>query len=134
MVRGLVGAALLAALLASVLASTPKDLPTVALGQVGLYRLEIALLVFYGSLAMLTPAFSELAAGRLPIEISTRGARFAQEAEQSVGEEEVTIKELELTTQRLREALAAADIEIGRQRDKDVTTHDERYLRGNERS
>jgi hypothetical protein len=89
-------------------------LPTVAFGQAGLYRLEIALLVFYGSLALLTPTFSALAAGRLPVEISTRGARFAQEAERSVGQDEVTIKEMELTARRLREALAEASIIIGR--------------------
>ena len=49
-------------------------LPAVAFEQVGLYRLEVGLLAFYGGLLLITPAFSGLVRGRLPIEISARGA------------------------------------------------------------
>lgn len=113
-VRGLVTLALSAALIGSVVAPTPENLPTVALGQVGIYRLEIALLVFYGSLALLTPAFSALAWGRLPVEISTRGARFAEKDDQWAGQHEATIKALEKTTKRLSQGLATASMEIDR--------------------
>lgn len=71
-VRILMGSALCTALLAFALVSVPVDakgdpeLPAPAFEQVGLYRLEAALLVFYGSLLLVTPAFSGLVRGRLP--------------------------------------------------------------------
>jgi hypothetical protein len=117
-VRILIGAALCAALLVFALVSVPMnaegdpDLPAAAFAQVGLYRLEAALLVFYGSLLLATPAFSGLARGRLPIEISMRGAKFAEETDQSTEAAKAAIKELESTTESLSEDLAAASIEI----------------------
>jgi len=54
----------------------PADLPAVALGQVPLYRLEILLALVYGGLLLLTPLFQGLFYGRLPIELSHRGARW----------------------------------------------------------
>lgn len=107
-VRSLIAVALGAALLGAALSPAPDDLPTPALGQPGLYRLEIALLVFYGCLALVTPAFSGLASGRLPIEISTRGAKFADEADRTADQGEMTISELEGATQRLEVSLATA--------------------------
>lgn len=77
LVRILIGAALSLAL-AAALFPLPEDLPAVALGQTGLYRLEVALAAFYGLLLLVTPVYAGLAAGRLPIEISTRGAKFAE--------------------------------------------------------
>lgn len=70
-VRGLAALALLSAFLGAALLPTPEDLPTIALDQPSLYRLEIALLVFYGCLLLITPMYSALAWGRLPTEIST---------------------------------------------------------------
>lgn len=125
-VRCLVALALCAALTGSVVAPAPENLPTIALGQTGLYRLEIALLVFYGSLALLTPAFSALAWGRLPVEISTRGARFADEADRWAGQHQATIKALQKTTKRLSQGLATASMEIDRLKAEDVTKHDQR--------
>ncbi|HEV2791493.1 MAG TPA: hypothetical protein VGV69_09380 [Solirubrobacterales bacterium] len=119
LVRVLVGTALVAALWACALVPVPldaqggPDLPSLAFGQPGLYRLEVALLVFYGSLLLITPAFSGLARGRLPIEISMRGAKFAEGADSSAEVTQTTIAELEQTTTYLADALTRADIEIG---------------------
>lgn len=111
-VRGLVSIALLAAFLGSGLTPTPDDLPAVALGQKGLYRLEIALAVFYGSLLLITPVFSAITWGRLPIEISTRGARFAEGASQSAKRNEADIKRVEGSVGNLADALADLNTEI----------------------
>ena len=80
--------------------------------QAGLYRLEVALLVFYGSLLLITPAFSGLIRGRLPIEISTRGARFAEEADQSAESNEAAIRKLEQIASSLTDDLTEAKAEI----------------------
>jgi hypothetical protein len=78
--------------------------------------LEVALLVFYGCLLLITPAFAGLAQGRLPIEVSTRGARFAEEADRSEELAEAKFEELERTTRALTEGLTAANLEIKRLR------------------
>jgi hypothetical protein len=70
-VRILVGAALSASILACVALPIPANLPSVALKQPGLYRLEVGLMVLYGCLLIVTPAYSGLSAGRLPIEHTT---------------------------------------------------------------
>lgn len=117
-VRVLVAIALGMAIVAFSLAPVPSNekgdlaLPAVALEQVGLYRLEVALLIFYGVLLLATPAFSGLIRGRLPIEISTRGAKFAEEADESTERDEAAIKNLEGTTRVLTEGLAAAQSRI----------------------
>lgn len=111
LVRVFVGIALSTALAACAAAPVPGDLPAVALGQVGLYRLQIALLVFYGGLLLITPAFSGLIRGRLPIEISTRGAKFAAGADQSDELVEAAIRGLENDTRHL--AARVSEIEAG---------------------
>lgn len=90
------------------------DLPAPAFEQTGLYRLEVALLVFYGDLLLMTPALSGLIRGRLPTEISTRGAKFAEGADRSVKLDEAAVKALEATTDELTQGLADADLEIER--------------------
>lgn len=120
-VRSLIAVALGAALLGTALSPAPDDPPALALGQPGLYRLEIALLVFYGCLALVTPAFSGLASGRLPIEISTRGAKFADEANRTADQGEMTINELEEAVERLEVSLIKATgriRQLERQRDR----------------
>lgn len=107
-VRILVGAALGLALVACVFLPIPEALPAIALGQPGLYRLEVALAIFYGCLLMVTPAYSGLAVGRLPIEISTRGAKFAEETERSAEADESAATNLEQAANELREDLALA--------------------------
>ena len=114
LVRILVAAALASALFACAMTPVPADLPAIALGQSGLYRLEVGLFVFYGSLLLVTPAFSGLVRGRLPIEISTRGAKFAEEAGHSALLNEERIKDLRRVTDGLVEGLRIANLEIGR--------------------
>lgn len=111
LVRILIGAAFCTALFVAAIA--PADvLPAVALGQLILYRLEVALLVFYGVLLLVTPAFLGLTRGRLPIEISTRGAKFAEGADQSANRNEADIRRLRAAVGNLDEALTTANVEI----------------------
>ena len=112
--RILVGIALGLALTGCVAFPSPKTLPAVALEQPGLYRLEVALAVFYGCLLIVTPAFSGLASGRLPIEISTRGAKFAEEAQRSAKRDEIAAEDLERAANELREEMALAIFEFDR--------------------
>lgn len=62
--------------------STEKvnNLPATALEQPWLYQAEIGVTVFLGGLLILTPAFIGITQGRLPIEISTRGVKYGEEA------------------------------------------------------
>lgn len=118
LIRVLVAVALSIAVLASFLLPVPRDakgdpaLPAVAFEQVGLYRLEIALLVFYGSLLLVTPAFSGLIWGRLPTEISSRGAKFSGGTDQSTDTNRAAVKDLEQVTHELGEGLEIANFEI----------------------
>jgi multidrug efflux pump subunit AcrB len=112
LIRTLTAAALCSALVACTVTPVPADLPAVAIRQASLYRLEVALLVFYGALLLITPAFSGLLRGRLPIEISTRGAKFAEEADQSAEVNEAAIKKLQLAADSLTESLEQAIAEI----------------------
>jgi hypothetical protein len=112
LIRVVVGAALCAALAAGAAVPIPEDLPAVTLGQEALYRLEVTLLVFYGSLLLVTPAFSGLIQGRLPIEISTRGAKFAEEDERSAELTSAKVDELQRAVNALAERLITAHREI----------------------
>jgi hypothetical protein len=112
LIRALTGASLCMALLACFGAPAPETLPAVAVGQPGLYRLEVALFVFYGALLLITPAFSGLIRGHLPIEISTRGAKFAEEADQSTKWNEKKIEELERASEDLTVGLQTVQTEI----------------------
>ncbi|HEU4706866.1 MAG TPA: hypothetical protein VFS64_06755 [Solirubrobacterales bacterium] len=78
----------------------------------GLYRLEIALMFFYGALLLVTPIFIGLTRGRLPSEISTRGAKFAGESDQSAEIARAAIKKLEQTTKALDDGLADVQLEL----------------------
>lgn len=104
------------ALLAFVAVPIPRGdegmpaLPSTAFGQTGLYRLEIALLIFYGGLLLVTPALSGLIRGRLPTEISLRGAKFAEGADESTERIEADIRRLDAAINNLDEALAAANL------------------------
>jgi H+/gluconate symporter-like permease len=112
LIRLLIGAALCASLTTCTVVPVPGDLPAVAFGQASLYRLEIALLVFYSGLLLITPAFSGLIYGRLPIEISVRGAKFEEEADQSVQIAEGKLEGLEQEIRDLTDELTIAAIAI----------------------
>lgn len=92
-IRILVGALVVSALIVALTVAVPmktvggvqrESLPAVALGQEVLYRLEVGVILFYGGLIILTPVFRGAVLGRLPIEISARGAKFAQEVDESL--------------------------------------------------
>lgn len=117
-IRIIVALVLLAALAASASMPLPDDgggnstLPAVALEQPVLYRLEVALGVFYGGLLLITPVFSGLVEGRLPIEISARGARFADRADQSAESTDKAVRALEQRIVDLNERLTDVASEI----------------------
>jgi hypothetical protein len=111
-VGGLVAAALALALSISALAPAPAKLPAAALDQPALYHLEISLLVFYGLLLLITPVHSALVGGKFPTEISTRGARFAEKADDSVKKVEAAVETLERKNRLLTEGLRTARREI----------------------
>ena len=119
-VRIFIAVALCSSLMGFALAPVPvdakgdPDLPAPALEQTALYRMEIALLIFYGDLLLVTPALLGLHRGRLPIEISTRGAKFAEGSEWSANLDEAAIMELEASTRDLAQELADAQIDIQR--------------------
>ena len=123
LVRVLVATALSVALAACAVLPVPEDLPALALEQPALYRLEVALAAFYGCLLLATPAYSGLVLGRLPIEISTRGAKFAAEATQTAERDEETISELRLNVSQVVDGLTEAMIEIDRL-NREVTEND----------
>lgn len=113
-VRTGVGLLVLAALSLAIAARLPSrrengksspDLPAVALGQESIYRLEIFLAAFYGGLLLLVPAYRGLVGGRLPIEISARGAKYAEETADSIEATQELVAELE---QGLRAVEASA--------------------------
>lgn len=114
LVRLLVSTALSIALLSCVFLPVPQHLPAIALEQTVLYRLEVALGAFYGCLLLVTPAYSGVVAGRLPIEISTRGARFAEEADQSAEVTKMAIERLEQATDLHESELVAFHLAIER--------------------
>jgi hypothetical protein len=119
-IRILIAAILCTALSTFILVPIPADasgepnLPALALNQTGLYRLEVGLLVFYGGLLLVTPAFVGIIGGRLPTEISTRGAKFTAKADQSEELHGAAIEELEHATEYLAEDLTAANLDIER--------------------
>lgn len=115
-IRGLVSVALLSALVGAGLTPIPESLPTIALGQPALYRLEVALLVFYGCLLLITPAFAGLARGRLPIEVSARGAKFAAEADGPDKQAAIGLDKLESRTSALVEGLTDLRLEVAAMR------------------
>jgi hypothetical protein len=110
-IRILVALALCAACWTFIAVQIPRDtrdhpdLPAVALEQPALYRLEVALVVFYGGLLLVTPTFSGLIEGRLPIEISARGARFAERADQSAESTDRAVRAMEQKVVDLSERL-----------------------------
>jgi hypothetical protein len=117
LIRALTGAALAVALIATASMPVPEVLPAVAIRQETLYRLEVALLVFYGWMLLITPAFSGLVRGHLPVEISTRGAKFVEEADHSTRLNEEKISGLNRLTIDLSERLEIAEVEIKRMKE-----------------
>jgi hypothetical protein len=81
---------------------------------VGVYRLEVALLVFHGILLLVTPAFSGLVRGRLPTEISIRGTRFADETGRSAKRDEAAIRAIEQRLDSFTDRLTLFEVKLKR--------------------
>lgn len=120
--RSVVMVLLAAAIISAVAISLPTKhvgdhtmdaLPSVALGQAAIYRLEIGLVIFYGGLIVLTPVFYGVIRGRLPIEISTRGARFPEEVAENV---DSSIRETQALTDELKHDLTDTQAKLVRAR------------------
>lgn len=120
-VRIVVGAIIVAALVVAVSVAVPRKrqegtvrpaLPAVALGQETLYRVEIFLIVFYGGLLIAVPAYRGLVGGRLPIEVSARGAKFAEETAHSIEATQEVIAELERGLQTVEASAMRAHLNI----------------------
>jgi hypothetical protein len=72
-----------AAIVIGIALPTAHDLPALVLGNRELLWLERALLLFYGFLLLFVPVVRALQ-GELPIELSTRGARYAEASDDAV--------------------------------------------------
>ncbi len=73
---------------------TPHDLPSLALGSREVLWAERTLVFFYAFLLFLVPIAKALQ-GELPIELSTRGARYAEASDRAVEELDARLAEAE---------------------------------------
>lgn len=120
LVRGLMICLLVVAIVLAIAVAVPtasgsggkSALPSVALGQVAIYRLEVFLVAFYGGLLILTPAYRGLVLGRLPIEISAKGAKFAEDAADSIEETQKLVGESQAAIRDLESSLARSRLNI----------------------
>jgi len=87
--------AAVAALALGIFLPTPHKLPGPALGSREVLWAERALVFFYGFLLLLVPILRALE-GVLPIELSTRGARYAEASDDAVEELKARLAEAEL--------------------------------------
>ncbi len=97
------------------------DLPAIALGQPSLYRLEVFLVVFYGGLLVATPLFRGLVGGKLPIEVSARGAKYAEEAAESIEETKKQMDALRLRMRNAESAVARTRLNVDQLADETST-------------
>jgi hypothetical protein len=96
LIRFVIAALGVAALLLAVTANAPDQLPSIALGQVPMYRLELLLGAFFGGLLVATPLLQGVINGRLPTEITARGAKYdPEEVSEGLGALEDRINALE---------------------------------------
>jgi hypothetical protein len=98
-------AAAVTALLLGILLPASGDLPAVALGSREVLWAERSLVFFYGFLLLFVPLVRALA-GELPIELSARGARYAEASNAAV---EGLNERLDATEQVLDEAVELLD-------------------------
>jgi hypothetical protein len=87
-------------------------LPDVALGQQALYRLEVGLVAFYGGLFILVPLFFGVVRGRLPTEISARGAKFGEDVDESIKEAQALVDDLDRRIEYAESRLARDRLNI----------------------
>jgi hypothetical protein len=103
-------------LVATAIASTtpvPAELPAIALGQVAVYRVKILLALVYGGLLLLTPFFEGVLNGRMPIEISHRGAKWQEQSPLEQAKEKIASLEAELDTLKLKHFVGKGNDALG---------------------
>jgi glutathione S-transferase len=93
-IRFVIPAAALVAVAIGIALPTPDSLPQVALGSRELLWLERSLVFFYGFLLLFVPLLRALA-GELPIELTARGARYAEASERALEELDARLSEAE---------------------------------------
>ncbi|HLM86347.1 MAG TPA: hypothetical protein VK272_09185 [Solirubrobacteraceae bacterium] len=119
-VRVSIGALFLASGLFACLFTISKDaaghdkLPSVALGQAPMFRIEIALAVVYSGLLLFTPLFYGLAQGLPPNEISPRGAKWPAAATETLQGFERSLDTLRSDSTDLRARLVEQQLEMDR--------------------
>ena len=104
-----------AAWFAFVEADPPAQLPAVALDQGFVYRLELLLVTVFAGLLIITPLLQGVLNGRLPTEITARGAKYdpadvadgLKDAQDRIAALEETIEPAVGDLVRLRAELAA---------------------------
>lgn len=79
LIRAVIAALALSSMLFAGLVGAPSRLPSVAMGQELLYRLELLLASFFSGLLVATPLLQGVINGRLPTEITARGAKYDPE-------------------------------------------------------
>jgi uncharacterized membrane protein len=78
--------------------ATKSEIPSFAFGSHAVLAVQLSLLFFYAALLLGVPLVRALAGGELPIELSMRGARFAEKLGESNKETLDRLKELEKRT------------------------------------
>ncbi len=116
-IRTAIPAGALTALALGILLPANHDLPAVALGNRELLWAERSLIFFYGFLLLFMPLLRALQ-GELPIELSARGARYAETSQTAVEELrtrltviESLVDEMVETVNALAESMARRDPE-----------------------
>ena len=71
-------------------------------------------MVLYGGLLVLTPVFYGVLLGRLPTEISHRGARWSEVADEALGTFENAINSLQIDSSDLRAKLVQQELRLDR--------------------
>ncbi len=93
-IRACIPAAAAAAIASGVMLPLPHELPALALGNRELLWAERTLVLFYGFLLVFVPILRALQ-GELPIELSARGARYADVSETAFEELEQRVAKTE---------------------------------------
>jgi hypothetical protein len=93
-IRTAIPAVAVAAIALGIALPAPDDLPSLALGSQEVLWLERTLVLFYGFLLLFVPILRAVQ-GELPIELSARGARYAEASDAALEEVKARIDENE---------------------------------------